>query len=107
MSKRRRRGKYKFTEKTISKRGICSLVLESVSFIGMIVFIVRATNAAGTLSVYAGVFAICFLLLAITGLVFAIHALAEEETFRGIPVAGLIYAILICLLWVGIYILGI
>lgn len=52
--RKRRRGyrKYKFTEKTLSKRGITALVLALLSLVSFVVMVVLAFRSAGNLSIY-------------------------------------------------------
>ena len=47
------------------------------------------------------------LVLQIFALVFAVRALREDDVFRGIPKAAVVTAVVLLLLWAGVYGLGI
>ena len=98
--RKRRRGyrKYKFTEKTLSKRGITALVLALLSLVSFVVMVVLAFRSAGNLSIYIA----CYGILA-----FAIISLKEENSFRSIPYAATFLSIFSLLIWIAVYAGGI
>ena len=105
---RRRRGfrRYKFTEKTWSKRGIVALIMALLSLIGLVAMAISSFQSAGNLSVYIACYGILAWMLAIVALVLAIRSLKEEDTFRMIPYISTVISVLAVLAWSAIYIGG-
>ena len=101
--RKRRRGyrKYKFTEKTLSKRGITALVLALLSLVSFVVMVVLAFRSAGNLSIYIACFA------ALAAVILAIISLKEENSFRSIPYAATFLSIFSLLIWIAVYAGGI
>ena len=93
--RKRRRGyrKYKFTEKTLSKRGITALVL--------------AFRSAGNLSIYIACYGILAFFAALAAVILAIISLKEENSFRSIPYAATFFSIFSLLIWIAVYAGGI
>ena len=100
------RKKYKFTDKTHSVRAIVALLVAAVSFLGFILIIRNSVNNTGNGSVYLGAAGMFSMIAALVSLYFGISAVREEDTFRILPMAGMVSGALACLLWVGIYVLG-
>lgn len=102
----RKNKQVKFTNKEYSRRGMVSLVLSAFAF-GWLVFAVCQTfllgDAAG--NVFGGV-GMLALVLQIFAFVSAVRALREENVFRGIPTAAVVVAVVLFLLWAGVYGLG-
>ena len=90
--RKRRRGyrKYKFTEKTLSKRGITALVLALLSLVSFVVMVVLAFRSA-----------------ALAAVILAIISLKEENSFRSIPYAATFFSIFSLLIWIAVYAGGI
>lgn len=88
--RKRRRGyrKYKFTEKTLSKRGITALVLALLSLVSFVVMVVLAFRSAGNLSIYIACYGILAFFAALAAVILAIISLKEENSFRSIPYAA-------------------
>ena len=84
--RKRRRGyrKYKFTEKTLSKRGITALVLALLSLVSFVVMVVLAFRSAGNLSIYIACYGILAFFAALAAVILAIISLKEENSFRSI-----------------------
>ena len=96
--RKRRRGyrKYKFTEKTLSKRGITALVM-----------VVLAFRSAGNLSIYIACYGILAFFAALAAVILAIISLKEENSFRSIPYAATFLSIFSLLIWIAVYAGGI
>lgn len=99
--------KYKFTEKTLSRRGVVALVLALVSLISFGIMLFLAFKSAGNLSIYIACYGILALAAGVVGVVLAILSLREEDTFRSVPWIALILSVLSTLTWCGVYIGGI
>lgn len=99
--------KYKFTEKTLSKRGMTALALALVSLLAFGIMLFLAFKSAGNLSIYIACYGILALAAAVSGLVLAILSLREEDTFRSVPWGALVLSVLATLAWCGVYIGGI
>ena len=106
MKKRRRRGSYKFTEKTHSKRGIAATVLAGILLIWYLMFVILAFRTDGGLSAYYGSAGVMAVLLSIAVLVAAAGSLKEEDSFKLFPRLGSFLALLGLLCWGGTYVLG-
>ena len=106
--RKRRRGyrKYKFTEKTLSKRGI-TLVLALLSLVSFVVMVVLAFRSAGNLSIYIACYGILAFFAALAAVILAIISLKEENSFRSIPYAATFLSIFSLLIWIAVYAGGI
>ena len=106
--RKRRRGyrKYKFTEKTLSKRGITALVLALLS-LGFVVMVVLAFRSAGNLSIYIACYGILAFFAALAAVILAIISLKEENSFRSIPYAATFLSVFSLLIWIAVYAGGI
>ena len=98
---RRKRNRYKFTEKKQSKRGIAALVVAILIEIVYIVFLNAAFRGDGNLSMYYGSAGIS---LADFG--FAIRSLFDEESFMTFPRLAVFFALIAVLSWGGTYAAG-
>lgn len=101
-----RKNRFKFTEKTQSRKGIAALVLAAVLLIlyGIMVFLAYRSN--GTLSPYygsVGILAICFV---IANMVLSIQSTMEENSFQLIPHMALILTVIAAICWIGTLIIG-
>ena len=106
MRKRRRRGSYKFTQKTHSKRGIAATVLAGLLLVWYLAFVVLAFRSDGGLSAYFGSAGVMAVLLSIVVLVVAAGSLKEEDSFKLFPRLSSFLAALGLLCWGGTYVLG-
>ncbi len=106
MLNRRKRNRYKFTEKTHSKKAIVSGIIALVSLIVYLVFLRLASGSYGNLSMYYGSVGILAMVLAIVALVLSISSLFEEDSFKNIPRVSTVISILALICWVGTYIRG-
>lgn len=106
---RRRRGyrRYKFTEKTQSKRGIAALIMALLSLLSFGIMALNAFRLDGNLSIYIACYGILAWILAIVAVILAVRSLKEEETFRTIPYAATGLSIITALIWSAVYIGGI
>jgi len=104
--KRRRRGNYKFTEKTQSKRGIAGFVIAAVS-IGIFVYVVWNSFAHdGAGSMYLGSAGVTSMILAIVAFVLAVMSLREEDSFKLFPYLSTICSGLALATWIALYVMG-
>lgn len=106
--RRRRRGyrKYKFTEKTLSKRGIAALSLAVISLVSCVVMTMMAFKKAGALNIYVACYGILAAIMAVVALILSIVSLREENSYRTIPYAATFLSIVGVLVWSAIYIGG-
>ncbi len=104
---RRRKVKYKFTEKKHSIRGIVSMLVSIFTMAGFAMMVENSVAHQGQGSVYLGVGGMFCMVAALVALFFSIEAVREEDTFRILPGVGLFISILASVLWVGIYAISI
>ena len=105
--KRRKRGNYKFTEKTQSKRGIAGFVIAAVS-IGIFIYVVwNSYSKEGSGSMYLGSAGVTSMILSIVAVVLSVMSLREEDSFKLFPYLGTISSVLALLTWIALYIMGI
>ena len=100
---RRKRNRYKFTEKKQSKRGIAALVVAILIEIVYIVFLNAAFRGDGNLSMYYGSAGILMLGISLADFGFAIRSLFDEESF---PRLAVCFALIAVLSWGGTYAAG-
>jgi len=104
--KRRRRGNYKFTEKTQSKRGIVGFVIAAVS-IGIFAYVVwNSFSHEGAGSMYLGSAGVTSMILSIVALVISIMSLQEEDSFKLFPYLGTFCSGLAFATWIILYVMG-
>ncbi len=96
----------KFTNKGYSRRGMISLALSAFSLVWLIVSIVRMSVYQSSARLFGGIGTLA-LVLQLLALMAAVRALREEDVFRGIPKAAMAAAVLVFLLWAGVYGLGV
>lgn len=106
MRKRRRRGSYKFTEKTHSKRGIAATVLAGLLLVWYLVFVILAFRTDGGLSAYFGSAGVMAVLLSLVVCAMAVGSLKEEDSFKLFPRLSSFLAVLGLFCWGGTYVLG-
>lgn len=104
--KRKRRGNYKFTEKTQSKRGIAGFVIAAIS-IGIFIYVVwNSYTHDGAGSMYLGSAGVSTMILSIVALVLSIKSLKEEDSFKLFPYLATGSSFLALGTWIGLYIAG-
>lgn len=103
---RRKRGSYKFTGKTHSRKAIVSFALAAVTLVTYFVFVYLSYKAAGQLSTYFGAFGVLAMLVAIVSFVLSITTLKEENSFAFFPRMALVTSMLSVFLWIGNYVQG-
>lgn len=99
MVRNRRRGQYKFTEKTNSRKAFASLGMSAVSILMYVIFVLLSFNEAGKLSTYYGSAGIIALLLSICAIVLAIQSMLEEDSFKKFPRLATLFSIIAVLIW--------
>lgn len=105
--KRRKRGNYKFTEKTQSKRGIAGFVIAAVS-IGIFSYVVwNSYSHEGAGSMYLGSAGVTSLILSIVAFVLSVMSLREEDSFKLFPYLATICSGLALATWIALYVMGI
>lgn len=107
MRRRRRRGNYKFTEKTQSRRGIVSFLLAVLSLVVLVTVIVNSFQNRGAGSMYLGSAGVASLLVGIVAVVLAVGSLREENSFKLFPYLGTVCSFLATGIWVVLYAVGI
>ncbi len=104
--KRRRRGNYKFTEKTQSKRGIVGFVIAIVS-IGIFSYVVwNSFSHEGAGSMYLGSAGVASMILSVVALVLSIMSLGEEDSFKVFPYLGTFCSAAALITWIALYVMG-
>lgn len=98
--------KYKFTEKTHSKRALLSVIAAAASIGIFALTIIYTMATSGGENIYLGAAGIFALLVAIVSFVLAFNALREEDSFRVLPMSAIVLAVIACLLWIATYGIG-
>lgn len=106
MARNRRRGRYKFTEKKHSRRGMVALFMAIAMIITFIVFISLAFKGNGTLSMYFGSAGVFAMLFSATAFILAVGSLREETSFPLFPRLSTLVSFIALVCWVGIYVSG-
>lgn len=107
LRKRKRRGNYKFTEKTQSKRGIAGFAIAAVS-IGIFSYVVwNSFLHEGAGSMYLGSAGVTSMILSVVAFVLAVTSLQEEDSFKLFPYLGTFCSGLSLVTWIGLYVIGI
>lgn len=101
---RRKRNRYKFTEKKQSKRGIAALVVAILIEIVYIVFLNAAFRGDG--SMYYGSAGILMLGISLADFGFAIRSLFDEESFMTFPRLAVFFSLIAVISWGGTYVVG-
>lgn len=102
----RRRERFKFTEKTHSKRGIVSLIAAGLLLVCYMVFVALAFRADGTLSAYYGSAGVLAMLLSAADVLSAVRSLFEEDSFQLFPRLATAVSLLALVCWTGTYVMG-
>ena len=100
------RRRFKFTEKTRSKRAVLALIISGISFLGLCLCIGVSAKNEGTSSAYIGSAGIFLLLLSIAGLVVAVTSLREENSFPVLPRISFATSMVVTVAWVALYAWG-
>lgn len=104
--RRRRRGSYKFTEKTQSKRGITALLLAGISLAVLVFVIINSFQNRGAGSMYLGSAGVAAMLVGVVAVVLAIGSLREENSFKLFPYMATVMAFLATGVWIALYVVG-
>lgn len=104
---KRRRNRFKFTEKKHSKKGILATVLGVGLIAVYITFVILAFRQNGGLSMYYGSAGVLAIFGVVLDLVLAIQSLREENSFPLFPRLALIVAVIAAAGWFGTYAMGI
>lgn len=107
MLRKRRRNRFKFTEKKHSVKGIAALAVATITVVVYLIFIYNAYKGNGQLSMYFGSAGILMLAIAIVSFVMAFQSMFEEDSFRTFPRIALLVSTLGVFSWGGTYIIGI
>lgn len=106
MHSRRKRNRYKFTEKKQSKKGIAALVVAILIEIIYIFFLNTAIRTNGGLSMYFGSVGILMLGISLADFGFAIRSLFDEESFMTFPRLAVFFSLIAVISWGGTYAAG-
>ena len=105
--KKRRRGNYKFTEKTQSKRGIAGFVIAVVS-IGIFAYVVwNSFSHEGAGSMYLGSAGVTSMILSVVAVVLSVMSLREEDSFKLFPYLGTLCSSVALVTWIALYVMGV
>lgn len=106
MAKKRRKRKYKFTDKKRSKKGLaaCGVALVSLLALGITLWMSYQANGEG--SVYLGSVGIAAMLVGIASFLMAMQSLKEENTWKKIPITATVLSIVAAGSWVLLYAAG-
>lgn len=102
----RRRDSFRFTEKRHSKKGVISMLCAIVLVIAYFLFVGRAYQTGGTLSMYYGSAGIVAILLSGVNMSFSVMSLMEENSYMVFPRISFAMSALAILFWLGTYIMG-
>ena len=98
--------RYKFTERTHSRRALIAIALAGGSIAGLVALVFIAAQSHGGASAYVGSAGLFLLLVGIAGLVVAIGSLREEDSFPVLPRISLALSALSCGAWIALYAWG-
>lgn len=101
-----KRNRYQFTGKSHSRKGIAVCIGAAILLLLFLIFILKAVNNVGTLSVYYGAWGVGALFLAALMLILAIQSLFEEDSFPLFPRLGFALDLLAFICWGGSYAIG-
>ncbi len=103
---KRRRNRYKFTEKTHSKKGIAAFSAALLLCAAYLCFLLLAFQRKGGLSLYYGSAGVLAMAGAIVTLTLSVQSMREENSFRFFPRLALIVSVLALVCWGGTYLMG-
>lgn len=106
MPRKRRRNRFKFTEKKQSKKGIAAFSLAAVCEIFYGVFVYYSYKENGNLSMYFGSAGILIFAVAFVAFVLSMRSLFEEDSFKTFPRLAIIMSLIALLSWGGTYVRG-
>lgn len=106
MHSRRKRNRYKFTEKKQSKKGIAALVVAILIELVYIVFLNTAIRTNGKLSMYFGSAGILMLGASIADFGFAVSSFFDEKAFMTFPRFAVFFSLIAMISWGGTYAAG-
>ncbi|SFG16152.1 hypothetical protein SAMN04487761_10655 [Lachnospiraceae bacterium C7] len=102
----RRHGKYKFTGKKHSRKGMIATGIAAAMILLFIIVIVMAFEAAGKMSAYVGSAGVLAVFGTAISVVLAIQSMHEEDSFKLFPRIAMVTSVLAALCWFGTYALG-
>ena len=102
----RRRERFKFTEKTHSKRGITVCGFSLALIVLYVVFVMLSYSSEGNLSACFGSAGVAAMVLSLCMVGLAVTSLREENSFVLFPRLALFCSLLSVLCWGGTYISG-
>lgn len=103
---RKKRNRYKFTEKKHSKKGIAAFIAALVILALYIVFLILAFRGNGSLSTYYGSAGVFAMLGAVITLILAIQSMREENSFQFFPRLALLVSFFASVCWISTYVMG-
>ena len=106
MLRKRRRNRYKFTEKKQSKMGIAALIAAILSVIVYICFLNAAFRGYVNLSMYFGSAGILVLGISIADFGVAVRSMFDENSFKTFPCLAIVFSLIAILCWAGTYVAG-
>ncbi|BCN29833.1 hypothetical protein bsdtb5_11280 [Anaeromicropila herbilytica] len=86
----KKKGSYKFSDKTHPKLGIISVILGAISLILMCYLSYLSSSSHGKGNIYIGLFGIVAFIISIFGLVCSVKSVKEKEIFYTFPIIGMV-----------------
>lgn len=106
MARNRRRNRFKFTEKKHSTKGIITLGVALILLILFIIFIAKAFQSEGQLSMYFGSAGVFAMIASLIAFVFSIQSIREENSFQFFPRMAFGFSFINLICWIGTYVFG-
>lgn len=98
--------KFRFTEKTRSRRAVLAILLAALGLGGFAALIYLAVVRRGSLSAYIGALGLFLLLISVLAFFVAVGAVREENSFQTMPRIALILSASASVLWILLYAWG-
>lgn len=106
MLRRRKRNRFKFTEKKHSRKGIACLAIASILLVIFIVFLEMAYSNSKAVNTYYASAGVFVMLCSIVVFVFSAQSIKEEDSFPLFPRLSFGISLLTMICWLGTYING-
>ncbi len=104
--RRKRRNRYKFTEKKHSKKGIAAFAAALAILAVYFAFLFLAFCGKGNLSAYYGSAGVLAMLGTLVTLVLSLQSMREENSFQFFPRLALLTSLFAAGCWIGTYVMG-
>lgn len=105
--KRKRKLRYKFSNKRHPIKGIVSLIIAVISFISIIIISYVSSLSYGNGDIILGAIGVVSMLFCIVGFILSINAMKQKEIYYVIPIIGLLMNGILFTVYFVLYIIGI